>query len=170
MKVDVGFGEARRAWVDTTNSWVELHYLSDGFFRVEGYTPDMKDFYKLYKPKGLMQFHTPAEHTFNGGQKYDVEVEIMYQDVMGNPAVVSIFMDRGGSGRIDLTDYLNLQGETGRSAILDNIPLSSLFDGLSENSLWYYKGSLTYPPCTAGVEWYLFDSPFRITQSQLDEL
>jgi len=131
----------------------------------------MKDFYKLYKPKGLMQFHTPAEHTFNGRDRMDVEVEIHYQDMFGNLAIVSVFMDRGGSGRIDLTDYLGLSGEVGREHIIkDAIPLASLFDGLDTNSLWYYKGSLPYPPCTAGVEWYLFDSAFRITDAQLDEL
>ncbi len=33
-----------------------------------------------------------------------------------------------------------------------------------------YKGSLTFPPCDNTVNWYIYENPIKIKQTQLDQL
>jgi carbonic anhydrase len=114
-----------------------------------------------------MQFHTPAEHTFNGEDPYDVELEIYYQTSEGDMAIVSVFFSLGPLDRIrfrsPLFDDLHLDEPGKGNMTVDEIDLSETFGDLDMSSLWQYEGSLTTPPCSRNVQWFLFNSPLSIT-------
>ncbi|XP_075144644.1 carbonic anhydrase 7-like [Haematobia irritans] len=56
------------------------------------------------------------------------------------------------------------------------IPIFSLRDFIddireNENQLYYtYRGSLTTPPCSDNVNWFIFPKPLRVSSSQLTEI
>jgi carbonic anhydrase len=41
----------------------------------------------------------------------------------------------------------------GMDAEITNVPIQEFINSLSLNNFWTYKGSLTTPPCTEGVNW-----------------
>jgi carbonic anhydrase len=84
---------------------------------------------------------------------------------------VSVFFDRekGGNAAHSLIEDLNIvkKGDEGDS-FSKQFALGDLFAEESElHSLMYYKGSLAYPPCTEGVDWFVYHSPLRISDSQV---
>jgi predicted dehydrogenase len=136
IDVTFSFGDIRRAWIDVNNSnFVEVYFKSDGFLRVDGILPNMTDIEKLYRPDGKMVFHSPAEHTFNGGEKYDAELQIFYHDMEGKKAIVSTFFDRERGGRRSSAFIEALEGldsnKTGKENFFTSgLPLDDMFSDI----------------------------------------
>jgi len=49
-----------------------------------------------------------------------------------------------------------------------HIPLQKLL--LDVSNVFYYVGSIPYPPCTEGVSWFLYNSPQPISDEQINNL
>jgi len=62
LAVDYNWGQLRRAHLDVSQNFVKLRFFSDGFLRLEGTYQDGTDVHKIFRPKGIAEFHTPAEH------------------------------------------------------------------------------------------------------------
>jgi len=102
LDVNISFGNLRRVWLDVSHNFVTVNFKSDGFLKVEGYLPDYSDFDKFFKPNGKMIFRSPAEHSFLGKDKYDVELQVFFWNKLTSEvAAVSVFFDRaiGGTRR-----------------------------------------------------------------------
>lgn len=102
LDVNISFGNLRRVWLDVSHNFVTVNFKSDGFLKVEGYLPDYSEFDKFFKPNGKMIFRSPAEHSFLGKDKYDVELQVFFWNKLTTEvAVVSVFFDRaiGGTRR-----------------------------------------------------------------------
>jgi len=130
VDVNISFGALRKVWVDTSINWAKVNYFSDGFLKLEGFLPGSKKIMDLlYKPAGVMFFHSPAEHKFDG-VAYDAELQIFFVDKSNNLAAVSVFFDQTYGGRVknDLLDSLGLE-QTGSDYYKDNFwGLQELFD------------------------------------------
>jgi len=122
-------------------------------------------------------FHAPAEHTINGGQ-YELELHIVHQMTAESAkiakterklAVVAVFFQLDTSPEAIPHDFISALklNHTGSKINLNMYQL--LGDDLTDmNQFYAYKGSLTTPPCSELVNWYLFETPLKITKSQLD--
>jgi len=117
-------------------------------------------------------FHSPGEHTRYGAgpfaemhavHKHSVTKQILVLGVQFNmhypksSEIISTVLARGvprghqtiRSGRIDLGRFLKTAFRKG---------------------FFHYTGSLTTPPCTEGVLWYIADEMQWVSQSQVDDL
>jgi len=122
-------------------------------------------------------FHAPTEHTING-KHFDLELHIVHQmtlesankaQTQRNLAVLGIMFELDCESHASphpFIDSLNLQ-EIGKDFSLNMSDL--LGDDLTDKMTYYaYKGSLTTPPCTESVNWYVLEKPLKITKDQLD--
>ena len=110
-----------------------------------------------------MSFHSPSEHTINGMQ-YDAELEILHQTQDGSQtAILSVlFSSQMNIGSCLITDlglssFSSMRSST-QAAQSKTIALTPLgyYIGRIMDSFYYYKGSLTTPPCTENIDWFIF--------------
>ncbi len=113
-------------------------------------------------------FHTPGEHAI-AGQKYPGELHLVHDSGDGRLVVVGVMLDASAGselGRVrEISDLLPLQdGETRELTFHPGglVPAHQQF--------FHYHGSLTTPPCTENVIWYVMQSPLKVNPSDLDAL
>ncbi|MEM8566787.1 MAG: carbonic anhydrase family protein [Bacteroidota bacterium] len=115
-----------------------------------------------------IHFHEASEHTINGVH-FPLEIHMVHINSNNEIAVLSTLAVEGTSNSAFdfLESYLPVKvGETK--------PISDYFDlnlNLPENKEYYfYEGSLTTPPCTEGVKWYVFKTPVIVSLKQVKQL
>ena len=111
-------------------------------------------------------FHSPSEHELNG-QSYDMEIHLVHQDRNGNLAVVGLMIKEGKENKLLTPLWRVLPKEKMEKAIAikELVDLRALLP--SDDKLFYYKGSLTTPPCTEGTEWIVLKEPIEISKEQI---
>jgi len=110
-------------------------------------------------------FHTPSENTVNGNP-YPMEMHMVHKNSQGKLAVVAVFIKSGKqNARIQkLWDVMpghagDKKNIAGRLTAADLLPTSRSFS--------HFKGSLTTPPCSEGVNWYVMDEPIELSDAQI---
>lgn len=112
-------------------------------------------------------FHTPSEHTLDA-VSYPLELHLVHVDANGAPAVVvGIFIKRGAENQALATAFRNLPQNEGDVSK----PLGAVInaaDLLPRNRTHFrYQGSLTTPPCTEGIRWYVMRTPIEMSDAQI---
>jgi carbonic anhydrase len=111
-----------------------------------------------------LHFHSPSEHQING-EAFPLEAHFVHQDEQGTLAVVSVLF-RDGVWNKDLERI----GMAGPETIGQSAPFDIDFQALElyrrHQSYFRYSGSLTTPPCTEGVRWYILKSVETIAPEQ----
>ena len=122
---------------------------------------------KIYTLKQF-HFHHPSEEHVNG-QTYDLVAHLVHADPDGHLAVVAILF-KTDSTPAPLLDTLwkNLSAEKGKVVEISSVSINAK-DLLPPSAGYYtFVGSLTTPPCTEGVTWYVLKTPVDISGPQLD--
>lgn len=111
-----------------------------------------------------LHFHSPSEHLLDG-EKFPLEGHFVHQNKSGALAVVSILF-RAGEWNSDLARI----GAAAPKALHQPVPIDLNFTDLKlyhqHESYYRYNGSLTTPPCTEGVRWYVLKEPGHVAPEQ----
>lgn len=113
-------------------------------------------------------FHEPAEHLIDG-VRYPLELHLVHQNKQGAYAVLAIMAKEGKSSEPFnfLESYLPLT--VGESKLVDTAFDMNL--NLPANRAYFtYQGSLTTPPCTQNVSWFIFKEPITVSLAQVEQL
>lgn len=62
----------------------------------------------------------------------------------------------------------NLPTEKGGKRKIKNIDINSFIQPLLQGGYWSYNGSLTTPPCSENVRWFVLKQAMTMSQAQLD--
>ncbi len=116
----------------------------------------------------LLQFHYHAksEHTINGNYS-PIEVHFVHKHSDTDYAVIGVLFEEGEAYEL-FSNYLADMPKTKGTFISENkIELASL---LPNNLSYYnYNGSLTTPPCTEIVNWYILQEPLQASKEQINK-
>jgi len=107
--------------------------------------------------------HSPSEHRING-EAFPLEAHFVHQDAQGSLAVVAVLF-RSGAWNEYLAKIGNEAPEVGRSATID-LDFRTLPIYHDHLSYYRYSGSLTTPPCTEGVRWFVLKAVTTASPAQ----
>ena len=139
---------------DVVNTGTSIQVNTSGNLTI-GTTP-----YKLLQ----YHFHTPSEEAINGVH-YNANVHLVHQNAQGELAVIGVNFKQGAANRYLASFWNKLPRQQGGSI---TVPLPSLKELLPASLAYYtYAGSLTTPPCTEGVRFYILKQPVSISAEQL---
>jgi carbonic anhydrase len=152
---------------------IEFHYLSGAMNLVNtGHTIQVTPPAGSYIVVGgtrydLVQFHFhhPAEEAVKG-KLADMSLHLVHKSADGKIAVVGVRLNEGNPNAILAALWEHLPKETGQT---DKVPDSLNPAGLlpSDRGYWTYEGSLTAPPCTEGVRWFVMEQEVELSRDQL---
>ncbi len=112
-----------------------------------------------------LHFHEGSEHTVDGKQ-YPMEVHLVHQSEVGELAVIGVFMDIGDPNEVVKTVFDNMPAQAGEKKVDDGIKINATGLLPDRRGFYHYLGSLTTPPCTQIVEWYVMKEPITISEAQ----
>ncbi len=145
--------------LDITNNGhtVQVNYPF-GIFTYEG------DEYKLVQ----FHFHAGSEHTLNG-KRFPLEAHLVHLTDDGKIAVIGIWYIEGNENPILKKIYDKIPAsadetisETRVIDVKNMLPI--------DHSYYHYVGSLTTPPCTEGVNWFVMKAPREAGKEQIEQI
>lgn len=113
-------------------------------------------------------FHHPSEHSING-KLYDMELHFVHRHQTGNLAVIGVFFKAGAfnPNLQTIWDAMPEQEEEENTVKNTIINASQLLP--AERRFLTYSGSLTTPPCSENVTWYVMENPVEVSPEQIDK-
>ncbi len=114
-------------------------------------------------------FHTPSENTVNG-EHFPMEMHIVHADDDMNLAVVAVMFKEADANEAFAPVADHAPSEPAEAKAIPEVSMN-VADLLPESTLAYhFMGSLTTPPCTEGVNWFVLRDPVAASSSQLAAL
>ena len=112
-------------------------------------------------------FHKPSEEKING-KPSDMVVHLVHRDRDGKLAVVAVLLQAGASNSLIETLWKNVPKEKEKETDVQGVQVNAA-DLLPANKAAYYTfmGSLTTPPCSEGVTWFVHKARTTISKDEL---
>jgi carbonic anhydrase len=111
-------------------------------------------------------FHHPSETEIDG-VKYDMELHLVHRNAQGRIAVVSILLKSGAENAPLRQLWTYLPKDIGKEAEHKKVELNAEDFLPNDRNYYRYSGSITIPPCTEGVDWYVMKKPVEVSPTQI---
>ena len=114
-------------------------------------------------------FHHPGEESVKG-RLPDMDVHLVHKSADGKLAVIAVRLNEsmGNPNATLATLWQHLPTKVGDSQkVTDAVNPAGLLP--ADRGYWTYTGSLTAPPCTEGVRWFVMEQDLGISRQQLRE-
>jgi len=136
---------------------VQVNYQPGSFITVEGKRYELVQFH----------FHKPSEEKING-KAADMVAHLVHKDASGALAVVAVLLKSGQPNALVESLWKNLPAEKEKEAAVPGVQVNAA-DLLPANRAAYYTftGSLTTPPCSEGVTWFVMKTPTSVSSAEI---
>jgi carbonic anhydrase len=135
---------------------IQINYEPGSFISVGGRSYELVQFH----------FHKPSEERLNG-KRYDMVAHLVHRDAQGKLAVVGVLLTAGSANPLVRTLWSHLPKEKEKEAVVDAVKIDAS-DLLPTDKAYYtFAGSLTTPPCSEGVTWYVLKSPTSVSAQEI---
>jgi carbonic anhydrase len=111
-------------------------------------------------------FHRPSEEYIHG-EPYDMVVHLMHQASDGKVAAVAVLLQAGRANATIQQIWEHMPTTEGKEQAIAAVEVNPA--GLLPHSATYYTytGSLTAPPCSEDVTWFVLKIPVNISSEQI---
>ena len=135
---------------------VQVNYAPGSTLTVGDKTYALKQFH----------FHHPSEEHING-QGYDMVAHLVHADADGHLAVVAVLLKKGPSNPFLNTVWTNIPKEKEKAVDVSDVSLNVNDLLPADHGYFTFAGSLTTPPCSEGVTWYVLKNQSSLSSEQL---
>lgn len=99
-------------------------------------------------------FHHPAEERIDG-RSAEMDVHLVHRDSAGHLAVIAVPVEAGAESKLIATLWHNLPATQGHADTPAGVTIDAAELLPTVLDYYSYTGSLTTPPCTEGVRWFV---------------
>jgi carbonic anhydrase len=135
---------------------IEVIYPPGSFVTIDGKRYELQQFH----------FHKPAEEKIDG-KGYDMGAHLVHRGPDGKLMVIAVLFDAGKENKTIKTLWDHLPKEKDKETTVEGVKIDAV-DLLPDDKGYYtYSGSLTTPPCSEQVTWYVLKTPVQMSADQL---
>jgi carbonic anhydrase len=136
---------------------VQVNYAPGSFITVQDHRYELQQFH----------FHKPSEEKING-KASDMVAHLVHKDSDGKLAVVAVLLKSGSPNALIATLWKNLPKEKNKEVDVPAVEINAA-DLLPADKAAYYTftGSLTTPPCSEDVTWFVLKAPSSISKDEI---
>jgi len=110
-------------------------------------------------------FHHPGEESVKG-KLPDMNIHFVHKSAEGKLAVVAVRLNEGNANAVLAALWEHLPKTAGTTEkMTESMSPAGLLP--TDRGYWTYEGSLTAPPCTEGVRWFIFEQQVELSRDQL---
>lgn len=135
---------------------IQVNYAPGSFLIVGGSQHELVEFH----------FHKPSEEKVDG-KGHDMEAHLVHRDKDGKLAVVAVLLDEGKENALIKTLWSNLPQEKGKEHVVDALKINALGLLPQKKDYYTYGGSLTTPPCSENVTWFVLKNPTQVSADEI---
>ena len=146
-----------------------LHIVDNGHTIQVNYAPG--SFIVVGKKKYTLRqfhFHRPSEEKINGNG-FDMTMHLVHADEDGKLAVVAVLLQQGSDNALIRELWNDLPREKEKEEFLDKVQIDVSRALPSDRGYYTFSGSLTTPPCSEDVTWFVLKSPVTISAEEIDQ-
>jgi len=112
-----------------------------------------------------MHLHAPSEELIDG-KRFAADAHFVHADAGGKLAVVGLLFEEGVENAELAPILAQMNKEKGERTIAGAVfDPAALLPG--DRDYFAYRGSLTTPPCSEGVQWFVLKNPVSISAGQV---
>ena len=135
---------------------IQVTYAPGSFITVNHYKYELQQFH----------FHHPSEEEVNG-RSYPVVAHLVHKDSTGKLAVVAVLLDEGKANEVIQAIWTHLPEEQGKEVERVGLTVDATKLLPARGGYYTFTGSLTTPPCTEGVTWFVLKTPSQISGDEI---
>ncbi len=135
---------------------IQVNYAPGSTISVAGKRYELVEFH----------FHKPSEEKISG-KGHDMEAHLVHKGSDGKVAVVAVLLDAGKENALIKALWANLPQTKDKENAVDAVKINAL-DLLPRDKGYYtFAGSLTTPPCSEAVTWFVLKTPTPISADEI---
>jgi len=143
--------------VENNGHTIKVNYSGESHIMIDGERHKLVQFH----------FHSPSENAANG-EPFDLVAHLVHANDAGGLAVVAVMFSQGAENAALKKIWRDMPASAGESVEKrDDINAADLLP--DDHTYYHFMGSLTTPPCTEGVRWYVLERPVSVGEKQLAE-
>lgn len=147
-----------------------LKMINNGYTAVRvNYAPGNRNFlivgdkhYELTQ----FHFHHPSEEYIHGKQ-FDMVAHLMHQASDGKVAAVAVLLKAGSTNSTVHQLWEHMPNTPGKEEVIAGVEVNPTGLLPRDTSYYTYMGSLTAPPCSEGVTWFVLRTPMDILVEEI---
>lgn len=137
---------------------IMINYASGSALSVGGKRFELKQFH----------FHIPSEEKING-KGFDMSVHLVHVDEAGKLAVVAVLLQQGKDNPLVRQLWNDLPKEKEKEEFFDQIQVDASRILPSDLTYYSFSGSLTTPPCSEDVTWFVLKNPTTVSPAEIKQ-
>ncbi|MBO9716282.1 MAG: carbonic anhydrase [Pseudoxanthomonas sp.] len=135
---------------------VQVDYAPGSFIEVGGHRYQLVQFH----------FHKPSEESIDG-KHYAMVAHLVHKDSDGRLAVVAVPLAPGAANPMVATLWKNLPARKEAEVEPKGVQIDASDLLPADHDYYTYMGSLTTPPCSEGVTWFVLKNPSTLSASEI---
>ena len=112
-------------------------------------------------------FHKPSEEKING-KAYAMVAHLVHKNKEDKLAVVGVLLDKGKENAVLKTLWSNFPKAKEKEVAPDKVSIDAASFLPADRNYYTFNGSLTTPPCSEGVTWFVLKNPVQAAKGQFD--